>query len=384
MQKEINEVLEFVKNCKFNDAIESLNKIILNNQQNLTLYNLRAICHLELSNYVEAKSDFTKVLTSKPNWPEIYNNLGILHYNLGQNELAITNFLKSIEIKKDFEPAIFGLIKSLAHVQNVTDNNSIFISKHNELNKIKINYSENEYIEDRTIKNLLNTINEIINDNFSHIKFISTQIYRKTKKDPDCNRHHKVFNTYQAIPEFCFGCYKVQVELGNLIDLIKIYLLFDNVKLENYNTRKCMVELRPNIDGHYKSLIYCSSQQEAEIIQKKISKISKNNLGKYVKLNIKRGCSEYGIKYPEYKNLNKDIMRFKPEWKNYENLIDKNFPHLIDDNNLTSTIKGVTLNDALIMQNWLKYAFLIGDKSCKDIKSFFFKNNYLEKKIKLK
>ena len=384
MENNINKVFDFLKNNKFNDAINSLNNIILNNQQNIEFYNLRAICYLKLSKYEKAKNDFDKVLSSKPSWPEIYNNLGILYFRSGQNNLAITNFLKSIEIKKDYESAIFGLIKSLAYSDDVPKNNSIFITKHNELNNIKISYSENEYIENITVENLLNTISRIISDNFINLKFNYTQIYRKTKSDLNCNRHMKVFNTYQAIPQYCFGCYKVQIEPENLIDLIKIYLLFDNIKFENLNTQKCMVETRPKIDGSYKSIVYCYSQEEAEIIKKRISKIAKKNLDKEVKLKVKRGCSEYGIKYPEYNNLNENIMKFKPEWKNYENLIDNNFPHLIEDNNHPPTTKGVTLDDALVIQNWLKYAILIGDETCKDIKSHFFKNEYLEKQLRLR
>ena len=384
MEDNINKVFDFLKNDKFNDAIKSLNNIIINNQQNIEFYNLRAICYLQLSKYENAKNDFDKVLSSKPNWPEIYNNLGILYFRSGQNNLAITNFLKSIEIKKDYESAIFGLIKSLAYSDDVPKNNSIFITKHNELNNIKISYSENKYIENITVENLLNTISRIISDNFINLKFNYTQIYRKTKSDLNCNRHMKVFNTYQAIPQYCFGCYKVQIEPENLIDLIKIYLLFDNIKFENLNTQKCMVETRPKIDGSYKSIVYCYSQEEAEIIKKRISKIAKKNLDKEVKLKVKRGCTEYGIKYPEYNNLNENIMKFKPEWKNYENLIDNNFPHLIEDNNHPPTTKGVTLDDALVIQNWLKYAILIGDETCKDIKSHFFKNEYLEKQLRLR
>ena len=384
MEDNINKVFDFLKNNKFNDAIKSLNNIILNNQQNIEFYNLRAICYLQLSKYENAKNDFDKVLSSKPNWPELYNNLGILYFRSGQNNLAITNFLKSIEIKKDYESAIFGLIKSLAYSDDVPKNNSIFITKHNELNNIKISYSENKYIENITVENLLNTISRIISDNFINLKFNYTQIYRKTKSDLNCNRHMKVFNTYQAIPQYCFGCYKVQIEPENLIDLIKIYLLFDNITFENLNTQKCMVETRPKIDGSYKSIVYCYSQEEAEIIKKRISKITKKNLDKEVKLKVKRGCSEYGIKYPEYNNLNENIMKFKPEWKNYENLIDNNFPHLIEDSNHPPTTKGVTLDDALVIQNWLKYAILIGDETCKDIKSHFFKNEYLEKQLRLR
>ena len=384
MQTNSNKIIDFIKNHKFNEAIKSLDDLILNDSKNITYYNLRAICNLQLSKYEEAKRDFAIVVSSKPNFPEVYNNLGVLHFTIGQNDLAIKNFLKSIEIKKDFEKGIFGLIKTLSHTKKVNEIDSIFISKHKELNEIEFDYFKNEFIKNEDIKNLVKKINNIIKDSFINLKFYSTQIYRKSRSDLNCNRHKKVFNTYQAIPEFCFGCYKVQIEPENLIDLIKTYLIFDNIEFENNNTRKCMVETRPKINGHYKALIYCSSLEEAENLKKQIEKIFFKNLGKEVKINVKRGCTEYGAKYPQYKNLKENVMSYVTDWKKYESLIDDNFPDLIVDNNIKPTINGVTLNDAMTIQNWLKYGLLIGDETCKDIKSYFFNNEYLEKKIKLK
>ena len=90
------------------------------------------------------------------------------------------------------------------------------------------------------------------------------------------------------------------------------------------------------------------------------------------------------MNYPEYDNLEGKMMNFKPDWKNYENLIDNNFPDLILNRKIIPTIKGISLNDALVIQNWLKYANLIGDETCKNIKSYFFKNDYLENKLKLR
>ena len=384
MQDIINNVLDFLKNHKFSEAIKTLNNIILNDQNNYNLYHLRGICYLKLSEYEKAKKDFEKTISLRKNLPEVYNNLGFLYFTIGQNKLAIENFLTSIEIKSNFERGIFGLIKSLSHSQETIESNSIFITKHNELNKIKINYSKDNYIENSTVENLLNSISETIDNNFINLKFNNTQIYRRSKSDLDCNRHKKVFNTYQIIPEFCFGCYKVQISSENLIDFMKVYLIFDNIELENHNTRKSMVETRPKMNGNYKSLIYCSSIEEAENIKDQILKISQNNLNKVVNIKVKRGCTEYGMKYPEYDNLEGKMMNFKPDWKNYENLIDNNFPDLKLNRKIIPTIKGISLNDALVIQNWLKYANLIGDETCKNIKSYFFKNDYLENKLKLR
>ena len=84
-------------------------------------------------------------------------------------------------------------------------------------------------------------------------------------------RHKLIFDQHKVIPEFCFQCYKVQVEVNSIIELIKLFLVFNYLKLENNNARKCMIELRNNASGFYKGLIYCLGLNEAEEISKKLN-----------------------------------------------------------------------------------------------------------------
>ena len=37
------------------------------------------------------------------------------------------------------------------------------------------------------------------------------------------------------MPEYCFSCYKIQIDPENVIDLIKIHIIFDNFDFENVN-----------------------------------------------------------------------------------------------------------------------------------------------------
>ena len=46
--------------------------------------------------------------------------------------------------------------------------------------------------------------------NIDNFKFEKVQTYRETQQTPNCNRHKKIFNTAEIIPQHCFGCYKVQ------------------------------------------------------------------------------------------------------------------------------------------------------------------------------
>ena len=48
------------------------------------------------------------------------------------------------------------------------------------------------------------------------------QVYKSNEINLNCKRHMLIFNQKKIIPEFCFGCYKVQVEVGSIIELIKV------------------------------------------------------------------------------------------------------------------------------------------------------------------
>ena len=70
----------------------------------------------------------------------------------------------------------------------------------------------------------------------------------------------------------------MQVEVDSIIELIKLFLVFNTLELENSNTRKCMIELRSNISGFYKGLIYCLDLAEAIEISQKLNIHIQNNI----------------------------------------------------------------------------------------------------------
>jgi len=283
-----------------------------------------------------------------------------LYFEHSKNTEAIESFIKSIEINKNFKKPIKHLIKALARTNNIKETNSSIVSKHNELNKINLYYNSTEYLDDKIISNFVKETDEIIGKNFQDLDFKETQIYKRNQDFLNCRRHKKVFNTYDVIPKFCFNCYKVQIEPDNLVDLIKLYIIFDNIILPKNNIRKCMIENRANISGNYKGLIYCSSIEESQLIEKKLNVILKNNLNKSIVCKIKRGCSEFALKYPKYNSFEKDSLNYKEDWKNYEALIDNKYSHLTFDKKTIPTIKGISLNDVLIIRNWITFAKMRG------------------------
>ena len=174
-----------------------------------------------------------------------------------------------------------------------------------------------------------------------------------------------IFNEHKIIPEFCFECYKVQIEVDSVIELIKLFLVFNSFKITN--TRKCMVETRKDVSGFYKGLIYCSSLKEALEISEQINIEIRKNIRADLLSSIKRGCSEYALEFPEYKEIrfsDNQPMNYQKNWAEIENVFDK-ANHEWGKSN--PNIEGFNLNNFLIIRNWLAYARKIGDKSVSKI-----------------
>jgi tetratricopeptide (TPR) repeat protein len=346
---------------EFSNALISFSSALELKKNDYNVHHLRGITYYNLNKFSEAEKDLEKAISLKNNFPEAYFSLGLLYFEHSKTTEAIENFIKSIELNKNFKKPAKHLIKALTRTKNIKETNSSIVSKHNELNNINLYYNSTEYLDDKIISDFIKETNKIIGKKFQDLDYNETQIYRRNQDFLNCRRHKKVFDTYDVIPKFCFNCYKVQVEPENLIDLIKLYIIFDNISLPKNNIRKCMIEKRANISGKYKGLIYCSSIEESKLIEKKLNIILKNNLNKLTTCKIKRGCSEFALKYPKYNSFEKDSLDYKEDWKNYEALIDNKYPHLTFDKKTVPTIKGISLSDVLIIRNWITFAKMKGD-----------------------
>ena len=364
------------------NAKKDFSSAISINDKNPSFYFYRGLAYHKSNELIKAVIDYNNAITLKPSSPEYYNNLAQIYYTTGKNEQAIDNFIKSVNLKNSSTTSVLGLVNVLSQTKNVKNNDSKIVFTHNKLNEIKFEYSTEKYIDEKSIKNCLNDANKIIDENIKNIELSIAQTFREQKSPPNCSRHKKIFNTYAAIPEYCFGCYKIQIDLDNVVDLIKLHFVFDNFNFNNDNIRKCMIELRSGISGKYKGLIFCNSVEESKKIIKKLQLVLFRNFNKELRYKIKRGCSEYAIKYPEYDSIEDNAMKYNYEWKKYEKIIDKENPDLAFIKNVKPTIKGLTLFDSLVIRNWLAFARMIGDNSYKIISNQNFYSNFVEQKLR--
>ena len=295
------------------------------------------------------------------------NNLGLSELNLGNLEQALENFLKAIEIKPDYENAHDNILKILTYFKSKKNKDNPYILANKYISEIKFKYDQNKHIDNIEIINFYKKSYDIVHKNLSKIDTKETQIYRHNSVDLNCNRHFKIFNNFNVIPEFCFSCFKVTVQAKTVLELFKLYFVFDRLDLKLKNSRKLMIESRKDVSGNYKGFIYCSSVEEGENIKNKLKSILIKNVGNDCSISLKRGCSEFALKYPLYKKASKDaseMMLYNKSWKKKEEIIDnkiwnKNSKKGIINHSLT----GSTLRDILVMRNWILYARKIGDNS---------------------
>ena len=406
LTSEIKKVVDLINKRFLNEALTEIEKLLKSNKNNPKIYNLYGIIQLELnqcddsikyfkkaveldSNYYEALNNlgnaymclgnfneainiYEKVLALKPEYAAGYNNLASAQNDLGEFEKAIVNYDKALTFDPNFLMARNNIIHTLTFYNPKNSDLNVFTKSNYELQNVKIPISSNKEISDDEVITFYNDCNKISKNYFKNLNFHLSQIWRRNTEHLNCNRHFEVFNKFKIIPKYCFGCFKVQIEINSIIDLIKLYFIFNDLNLKNNNSRKCMIELRSIASGTYKGLIYCSGLEDANLIYNNLIQILKFKIKRKYKLTLKRGCTEFGIEHPNYKIINKsdnNFMYYKNEWKNKEKIIDDESSKFKRDTSIKrhTTVNGVTLNDVLVMNNWIYYAKLIGDLDYKKL-----------------
>ena len=369
---------------KLEEAIASFNKALsLKPDYAVAYYNMGNALK-DQGKLEEAIASFNKALSLKPDYAVAYNNMGNALENQGKLKEAIEAYNKALSIKSNYAEAIYNTIDLLKTYSPKSVESPNLFNIDDKIKKLSPRIlhatSDSEIIDNLAVG--LNYLNE---ESFEY-KTPLSQIYKHNSVDLNCKRHAKIFNTKDIIPKFCFGCFKVQVEVPTFIDLVKLTSLFYKFDFEEDLTRKSIIELRPNISGYYKGLIYCYGLDQAKAV-KVILDISLNKVFDEKPISsIKRGCSEYPLKFPSYGEIPKNpkkIMSFPKEWKLLEGEFDQD--ELIKPkDNIIASLPEFCLSDFYIIQKWIDYAKGIGDQSIEifNDKPIIFPDIYEKAKIR--
>jgi tetratricopeptide (TPR) repeat protein len=337
----------------------------------------------------EAVESYKKVISIKPSCAEAYNNMGVAMHRQSKLDLAAHYINKALNLNHNYPAAHINIGNVYGDQQKFDEaihayDTAIALGdyrdqgKHNlgELlktycpkalgsnaihtldGKIKaassqISASANDHNLSSSLKKLL----QEIHNTSPELKTNSLQIYKKNSIELNCKRHKAIFKTKEIIPKYCFNCFKIQIEVNNLLDLIRLSSIFYEIKFEYELTSKCLIEVRKNIPGTYKGLIYCSDIGQAKDTLDQLNiylkAINSKLIGK-----IKRGCSEFSQSFPDYGDLSDDKldwMQYPEKWQVHEDEFDKYYSDKARIF-MTPSIPMFCLNDILIIQKWIDYA----------------------------
>ena len=417
----LNRIIKIFKSKNFDEALKQLKLIKIDESNNSQILKLFALIYFQKKDWINSIKYFEKILLFENEKFKIYNSIGVALFNLGKINKSIEAYKNSINENSNNDLAYNNLAisyselgayeeaaKNYSIALNLNNNNhnaknnliniflvaklenlkdSPLVKINNKIKKIKNETSISDSIKLEHIKNILSKSDDIINESQIEVNFNETQIFRKNSTNLDCKRHFKVFNEFNIIPKYCFSCYKIQINLRNVVELIRLFLIFDKISLEKNNIRKCIIETRHNISGNYKGYIYCDGVDEAKKIFNKFSNIINKIKLQNVKISIKHGCSEFYEPYPDYKKINfnsSQQMQYDQDWKEKELAFDNRIPIRteLDKKQIHKSLEGINLSDILIIKNWLCYASLIEDFSYKEIYEKDVKSSFIDSILK--
>lgn len=348
---------------RFEEAVLCYRKAISIKPDYIEAYNNLGATLQKIGKFEEAESCYRKAISIKSDYTEAYNNLGLTLGAIGRFDKAMSTFIKIIEINPNLQ-SYLSLVELLTIFDPQKKVSHPILKVAQEIKEINLKNKTSDIISNESIIKIIHTSSNIFKKYNIRLRTHLNQIYRRNSIELNCKRHKAIFNKFNIIPKFCFGCYKVQVEPGSILDLIKLLLVFDQIKLKKNNTRKCLIEKRQEISGFYKGLIYCTDLEEAYQIANYLEKIVQEQISSELSVTIKRGCSEYPISFPDYKKINKSgpqLMNYNENWESIESNYDSLHP--IKPNKIIPTLSGINFLDILIIQNWIDYAKGIGDTS---------------------
>ena len=356
----INKIKNLYEKKSYKEALNFVNIYRLKYQELNQIpffLNLVGLLHLALKDWGRSIEFFQKSIAIDRNFYHAYFILGITYFDLGLLGQSYQQFLEVLKIDNQNVKAKEAIIEILTFDFEVEQNKDIYTKLNKQLIELNKNLDLSKKISDQYVISLYENGKNLTTKVLNNLEYKRDQIYRRNQIDLNCDRHMKIFNTFNVIPEFCFGCLKIVIYMNNILDLIKLCLIFDRYNfLANYE-RKCRIYYGDNTLRGY---VYCSTISECNELSLNIDEAIKKNITDDFRLEKKRGCTEFSKSYPNYsgiKNEFLEMMQYPKEWKNKEKIIDQQIYK--DDNVIRkkkiNSSKGFTLSDFLIINKWLDY-----------------------------
>ena len=317
---------------------------------------------------------------------EVYEGLLTLY---GHNEDALCNLLLLRMSLRQFEPSYHRIIEGISLNADSTRLKELLLSllcqwvppPHIDddfsvlQRRIAVNGKKLSTWEELSLSNIRNTFESagelVAHSRLADFQTRLTELFRYNDVSMNCERQIEIWNNHGVIPERCFACYKVQITVENVVELIRLSRFFDQSFALKPYSRKCFVELRQKIPGFYKGLVYCDSLDVATKLRDCIIRDLSQFLRHEPQVGIKCGCSEYALVLPEFGVISEEGKRsmfYDETWREVEQQFDAKNGRACPEQNASNL--GFGLEDFFVMKNWISYAAAIGDESAECLAEF--------------
>jgi hypothetical protein len=182
--------------------------------------------------------------------------------------------------------------------------------------------------------------------------FDTPWVHTKFFEDRDCYYYLSIlFPNYNIIPAECHKCWKVVVRPRTVKELIKLYELQQKLDIPS----KCGLEKRTTVHAPYGGYFYNKSLEEGQDCCKLVKKEVSENISPDIKVFLKRGCTEYELKFGD-----SDKWKLTDQQVELEKHISERVVYPIDNGEQPEFAK---LN---VMRRWIQYAYDRGDETYKE------------------
>ena len=349
------------KNREIDLAIKTYRKLLHINSSHIpALINLGIILK-NIGEIDEAIELFENALLINDKLPHAYNNLSgcyLIKENFKKAEEMVNEALK---LDENFADALINYL-NLIRVYNPESTATNISQLNKKVSLIADNFAFNKKLEDKKVIEFIEAIRPNIQEFTRTFSIGDQQVMIRNDKSLhlDCGHRMDLFNNLNIISEFCMTCYKIQITVPNLLNLIKLLLIMKKHREKFGPLMKCMVETRANISGKFKGFIYFRSKESMSNHITTIEDIlAVNGLSDFTII-TKRGCSEFYSEYPNYKNINSNFKEIylNRDWQKKES----DFRQRVMDlryRSFHTTNKNFNLFDGIIIENWLQKSPLI-------------------------
>ena len=280
----------FYHKCKYPDAIKVLKQAIKVNKQVPDVFVALGANYQMNGELTNAIASHRSALALNPKNVEGWINLGNILWESGEPKSASEAYVKALNILPTSTVAASYLIDTFHFMNSQKNDTSSYCRANYAIKQLDASYGIQKFVSNTVLYDFLYECNNILQANELKVNYRNTQIYRMPNKSLNCERHKSIFKSHAIIPKFCFGCIKIQIDVSQVLDLVRLLLLFDKSDFLAQNIRKCMIEMRDGVTGSYKGLIYCRTLHEAEDIIKKLKLSLEGFTNIQPRFRIKRGA----------------------------------------------------------------------------------------------